>query len=116
MRKIIFYHLENGKSPIVDFLDTLTDKQAEKVFFVLDLIETIDIVPGKFFKKLDSTDDIWEVRVQYTNNIFRLLGFFDNAELVILNHAFTKKTQKVPKKDIKIAELRKKDYFSRRLS
>ncbi|MCK5853130.1 type II toxin-antitoxin system RelE/ParE family toxin [bacterium] len=116
MRKIIFYHLKNGKSPIADFLDTLTDKQAEKVFFVLDLIETIDIVPRKFFKKLDSTDDIWEVRVRYANNIFRLLGFFENAELVVLNHAFIKKTQKVPKKEIKIAERRKKDHYLRGLS
>ena len=116
MRKIKFYHLKNEKSPITDFLDTLTDKQAEKVFFVLDLIETIDIVPRKFFKKLDSTDDIWEVRVRYANNIFRLLGFFENSELVVLNHAFAKKTQKVPKKEIEIAEQRKKDYFLRRLS
>ena len=116
MRKILFYRLDNGRSPIADFLDTLTDKQAEKVFFVLDLIETIDNVSRKFFKKLVSTDDIWEVRVRYANNIFRLLGFFENAELVVLNHAFTKKTQKVPKNEIKIAEQRKKDHLSRRLS
>ena len=117
MRKIIFYHLANGKSPVVDFLDSLSNKQVEKVFFVLDLIETIELVPRKFFKKLEATDDIWEVRVQQGNNIFRLFGFFDGSELVVLNHAFTKKTQKVPKKEIKIAEQRKKDYFaSRRLT
>jgi phage-related protein len=78
------------------------------------LIENIDIVPRKFFKKLEATDDIWEVRVQYGNNIFRLFGFFDGNDLVVLNHAFTKKTQKVPNKEIKIAEQRKKDYFSKR--
>jgi phage-related protein len=111
-----FYHLENGKSPITDFLDSLSEKQVEKVFFVLDLIGTIDIVPRKFFKKLDSTDDIWEVRVRHANNIFRLLGFCDDDELVVLNHAFTKKTQKAPKKEIAIAEQRKKDYFLRRQS
>ncbi|MBL0731398.1 MAG: type II toxin-antitoxin system RelE/ParE family toxin [Desulfosarcina sp.] len=115
MRKIIFYQLENGKSPITDFLDSLTEKQVEKVFFVFDLIEIIDIVPRKFFKKLNSTDDIWEVRVRHANNIFRLLGFFDDDELIVLNHAFIKKTQKVPKKEIEIAEQRKKDYFLRRL-
>jgi len=43
-----------------------------------------------------------------------LFGFFDGNELVVLNHAFTKKTKKTPKKEIKIAEQRKKDYFSRR--
>ncbi len=96
------------------YLETLSNKQVEKVFFVLDLIETIDLVPRKFFRKLEATDDLWEVRVQHGNNIFRLFGFLDGNELVVLNHAFTKKTQKVPKKEIKIAEQRKKDYFSRR--
>jgi hypothetical protein len=47
-------------------------------------------------------------------NIFILLGFLDGAELIVLNHAFTKKTQKIPNNEIKIAEQRKKDYFSRR--
>jgi len=115
MRKIEFYRLENGKSPVVDFLDSLTEKQVEKVFFVLDLIETIDIVPRKFFKKLEATDGIWEVRVRYANDIFRLLGFFNDERLVILNHAFTKKTQKTPKREIEIAEKRKKEYFSKGL-
>ena len=115
MRKIIFYHLENGKCPVTDFLESLSNKQVEKVFFVLDLIETIDIVPRKFFKKLESTD-LWEVRIRHANNIFRLLGFFDGNDLIVLNHAFTKKTQKIPKKEIKISERRKKDYFLRKSS
>ena len=55
-----------------EYLDTLSNKQVEKVFFVLELVESLDIVPRKFFKKLESTDDIWEVRVQLGNNIFRL--------------------------------------------
>ena len=114
MRKIIFFRFENGKCPVEDYLESLSNKQVEKIFFVLDIVEQLDIVPKKFFKKLEATDDIWEVRVQHGNNIFRLLGFFDINDLVVLNHAFTKKTQKIPHKEIKIAEQRKKDYFSRR--
>ena len=90
-------------------------QQVEKVFFVVQIVESLEIVPKKFFKMLESTDSLWEVRVQLGNNIFRFLGFFDGAQLVILNHAFTKKTQKIPQKEIKIAEQRMKDYFSRRL-
>ena len=56
MRKINFYHLENGDCPVQDYLDTLSNKQVEKVFFVLDLIENLDIVPSKFFKKLEATE------------------------------------------------------------
>ena len=114
MREIIFYKTNSGKCPIEEYLDTLSSKQVEKIFFVLDLVEKMPIVPRNYFKKLESTNDIWEVRVQLGNNIFRLLGFFDGSELVILNHAFTKKTQKTPKKEIKTAENRKNDYFSNR--
>jgi phage-related protein len=114
MLKISFYHLENGDCPVHDYLDTLSNKQVEKVFFVLDLIENLAIVPSKFFKKLEATDDIGEARIQYGNNIFRLLGFLDGNELIIFNHAFTKKTQKTPAKEIKIAECRKKEHFTRR--
>ena len=114
MRKIKFYRLETGKRPVEEFFDSLTNKQFEKIAFVLDLIEQIDIVPRKFFKKLKGTDDIWEVRVQQGNNIFRILGFFDGKDLVVLNHAFTKKSQKIPQKEIAVAEKRKQNYFKQK--
>jgi phage-related protein len=82
----------------------------------LSPISTIEFVPRKFFKKLTATDNIWEVRIRYEGNIFRLLGFFDGHDLVILNHGFTKKTQKTAKKEIKKAEQRKMNYFSQRSS
>jgi phage-related protein len=114
MRKIKFYRLETGKCPVEEYFDSLTNKQFEKITFVLDIIEQLDIVPRKFFKKLQSTDEIWEVRVQQGNNIFRILGFFDGKDLVILNHAFTKKSQKIPQKEIATAEKRKRNYFKQK--
>ena len=115
MRKIKFYRFETGKCPVEEYFDSLTNKQFEKIAFVLDIIEQLDIVPRKFFKKLQSTDDIWEVRVQQGNNIFRILGFFDGKDLVVMNHAFSKKSQKIPQKEIATAEKRKQDYFSRKV-
>jgi phage-related protein len=114
MRKIKFYTLETGKCPVEEFFDSLTNKQFEKISFVLDLIEQINIVPSKYFKKLKGTDNIWEIRVQQGNNIFRILGFFDGKELVVLNHAFIKKSQKIPQKEIAVAEKRKRNYFKQK--
>jgi len=114
MRKIIFYRLETGKSPVEAFFDSLTNKQFERIAFVLDLIEQIDIVSRKYFKKLEGTDGIWEVRAQQGNNTFRILGFFDGRNLVVLDHAFAKKSQKTPKKEIALAQKRKRDYLSRK--
>ena len=92
----------------------MPNKQFEKIAFVLDLLEQIDIVARKYFKKHKGTDDIWEVRVQQGNNIFRILGFFDGKDLVVLNHAFTKKTQKIPQKEITVAEKRKRNYLKQK--
>jgi phage-related protein len=114
MRKIKFHRLETGKCPVEEFFDSLTNKQFEKISFVLDLIEQIDIVPRKYFKKLKGTDDIWEVRAQQGNNIFRILGFFHEKDLVVLNHAFTKKSQKIPQKEIAVAEKRKRKYLKQK--
>ena len=49
-----------------------------------------------------------------SGNIYRLLGFFDNGNLVILTNGFQKKTQKTPKNEIDICEQRMKDYLQRK--
>jgi phage-related protein len=111
--EIVFYRMDSGDCPVEKFLDSLSAKQAQKVTWVMDLIEDLDIVPVKYLKKMTGTDDIWEIRVQSGNNIFRILGFIRENNLVVLNHAFQKKTQKTPKQEIAIAEARKKDYLLR---
>jgi hypothetical protein len=71
MRQIVFYKTEKGESPIVEFLDNLKAKDAQKVTWVLQLIEDLDVVPSSYFKKLKNTDDIWEVRAQSSGNAYR---------------------------------------------
>lgn len=114
MREIRFYRTESGTCPVEEFLDSLTGKQAQKIAWVLQLVEEMNTVPVQYLQKLVNTDDLWEVRVQAGNNIFRLLGFLEGNELIVLNHGFQKKTQKTPKKEIQLAEARKKDYLKRR--
>jgi phage-related protein len=114
IKTVNFYTTEEGKTPVIEFLNSLTAKQAQKVAWVLQLVEELDVIPTSYLKKLVNTEDIWEVRVQAGNNIFRLLGFFDGDNLVILDHGFQKKTQKTPTKEIKLAEKRRKDYLRRK--
>jgi len=114
MREIIFYKTASGKSPVIEFIDTLSPRQAQKVVWVLKLVEELDNIPAQYLKKMVNTDDLWEVRVNAGQNIFRFLGFCDGQNLIILTHAFQKKTQKTPRQAIKIAEERKRDYFRRK--
>ena len=94
MREIIFYKTQNGACPVEKFLDSLAAKQAQKVTWVLSLVEMIDMVPIQYFKKLEGTADIWEVRIGFGSNTFRLLGFMNRGNLGILTNGFAKKTQK----------------------
>ena len=114
MRTVNFYRLPNGKSPVETFLDSLAGKQAQKVLWVLQLMEELESVPRQYFKKLVASDEIWEVRIQFGNDIFRLLGFFDGGTLLILTNGFAKKTQKTSPQEIELAIRRKNDYLARK--
>jgi phage-related protein len=114
MKAIIFYKTQNDVCPVEDFLDTLPDKDAQKVAWVLKAIKELNPIPAQYFRKLTNTSDIWEVRVSFANNIYRLLGFFEKNDFIILTNGFQKKTQKTPKQEIELAEERKKEYLKRR--
>ncbi|MBI5215275.1 MAG: type II toxin-antitoxin system RelE/ParE family toxin [Ignavibacteriae bacterium] len=114
MREIVFYKTRSGNSPVREFLDELPGKIAQKVTWVLSLIEELDSVPKQYLKKLIGTDDIWEVRVQSGNDVLRLLGFFDGGRFVVLTNGFIKKSQKVPLEEIRLAERRKQEYVTRK--
>jgi phage-related protein len=113
MRLIKFYETTSGRKPVEEFMDSLKANEAQKVVWVLKLIEDLRFVPTEYFKKLRNTDDIWEVRARYGNNTFRLLGFMDKETLVVLTNAFAKKNQKTPKSEIDLAEKRRKEYLAR---
>jgi phage-related protein len=88
------------------------DKDAQdKIDWVFQLIKTVDHIPKKFFQHLESTDGVYEIRVEYESNIYRILCFFDEGHLVVLINSFQKKTQKTPKAEIELAKKLKKQYF-----
>lgn len=62
-RVVTFYKTADGKCPIQDFLDSLPIKVAQKVAWVLRLLEDLDVVPSSYFKKLVGSEEIWECRI-----------------------------------------------------
>jgi phage-related protein len=114
MREIQLYKSENGRSPVEDFLESLPGKLYQKISWTLNVVRELPIVPKEYFKKLSGTNDIWEIRVHLGSDAVRLLAFFDGNEVIILTNGFIKKTDKVPKREIELAEERKKDYLRRK--
>jgi phage-related protein len=114
MREIHFYRNASGDCPVEEFLDELGSKQAQKIAWVLQLVRELPIVPRQYFKKLEGSDDLWEVRAEFGGDAFRLLGFWEAGRLIILTNAFAKKTQKTPARELELAAQRKRDYLNRK--
>ena len=114
MKQIRFYTTATGRCPVQEHLDELPDKTVQKIAWVLRAVRDLEYVPVNYLKKLVCTNDIWEVRVDVGRNTFRLLGFFEGQELIVLTNSFQKKTQETPRTEIRLAEQRKTDYLSRR--
>jgi len=47
-----------------------------KITWVLRIVEEEDLVPTQYFKKLKGSEEIWECRVNYGSNTYRILCFF----------------------------------------
>lgn len=81
-------------------------------FQILRIIEEIEIVPKNHLKHVEGTNGLFEVRVIFGSNIFRVFCFFDNGNLVVLLSGFQKKTQKTPKSEIDKAVRLMNEYYN----
>ncbi len=94
-----------------DFYQEQTWKVQKKILWTLKIVENLDRIPEIYFKHLENTNGLYEIRVQVGNDIFRIFCFFDNNNLVVVGQGFQKKTQKTPTKEIERAEKIKKEYY-----
>ena len=111
MREIIFYETAAGDKPVKDFLAALEPGPRAKAVRTLELLRTLPFVPSKFWKKMQGAERLWEVRVEYAGNTYRILACTDKGNRVILLHGFQKKSQKTPHQEMGVAEQRKKRYL-----
>ena len=107
VRTIVFY-----KNYFPVFFSKQNSKVKDKIIWTLDLIEDLKKVPETYLKHLESTDALYEIRIQQGGNIFRIFCFFDHGQLVVLANGFQKKTQKTPKQEIEKALKIKEEYFN----
>ncbi|HEX8279165.1 MAG TPA: type II toxin-antitoxin system RelE/ParE family toxin [Segetibacter sp.] len=110
-RELLFF-----KDYFREFYQEQTWKVQKKILWTLKVIETVDRIPEIYFKHLESTQGLYEIRVQVGSNIFRIFCFFDLNNLVVVGHGFQKKTQKTPSGEIERAEKIKKEYYEEKKS
>ena len=107
MRTIIAY-----KGYYRDFMERLSEMERKKILRALLLLETEDKVPYHYIKYL--RDGIYEFRVTYGNNEFRLFFTYDGEYIVVLFNCFRKKTQKTPSREPDKAIRLKDEYYGQK--
>ena len=95
-----------------DFMKTLGEKESLKMKYIVSLLETCDRMPVKFMKFI--RDGVYELRMEYNSNIYRLFFIFDEGNVIILLSVFQKKTRKTPESEIEKALKLKKEYYEQK--
>ena len=94
-RQVIAY-----KRYFLDFYENQKDSVQRKIEWTLNFIRITQQVPEKYFKHVEGTKGLFEIRIELGSNIYRIFSFFDKGNLVVLGNGFQKKSQKTPKNEI----------------
>jgi len=108
IREILFY-----KDYFEDFFESQTEKVKDKIDEVLFMITILERIPTKFFKSIEGIQGLFEIRIEYESNIYRIFCCFDKGNLVVLFNGFHKKSQKTPPKELAKAKKIMEEYFNK---
>ena len=85
-RSVIFF-----KNYFQDFFSVQSPKIKAKIIWTFELIEQIEKVPETYLKHIESTNGLYEIRVQHGTNIYRIFCFFDKGNIIVIASGFQKK-------------------------
>ena len=94
-----------------EFYLAQSEKVRKKILQTLVWIENLDVIPVTILRSIEGVKGLYEIRVEFSSNIFRIFCCFDEGSLVVLFNGFQKKTQKTPPNEIERAERLMKEYF-----
>jgi phage-related protein len=86
-----------------DFFQKQRQKVKDKILWTIRIIETQPHLSAEYFKHIENTVGLYEIRVHYGGDAIRIFCFFDSGRLIVLGNAFHKKTQKTPAHEIEHA-------------
>lgn len=108
--KIFFYETPNGKSPIKKLIDGLPNIEQARFLEVIDEIENNGLSASRIiFKPLEGK--LWEIKFSSPTLGYRVLYVLLEKALMVWLHAFAKKTQKTPIKELDLARKRLKEIL-----
>jgi phage-related protein len=101
--EVNFFKTEYGNEPVREWLKSLDIEERQIIGQDLKTVQFGWPIGMPFVKKIDQ--DIWELRSVVANKQARVL-FVLIDDIIFLLHGFVKKTNKIPKSDIALANKR----------
>ena len=109
--RVYFYETQAGNSPIKRFIDGLPKQDQARFLEVIDEIEKNGWDATRIiFKPIEGK--LWEVKFRSLQSGYRVFYILLEKDLMVWLHAFSKKTQKTPQRELDIARKRMKEVLS----
>ena len=106
--KVVYYQTKRGKEIVKEFINSQPNKKRAKIIWMIKLLkEHGKVLPKTYLKRLTGSKNLWELRPGF----YRIFLSFIQEKNILLIHAIIKKTQKTPKKDIKLVKKRLNEYL-----
>lgn len=106
---IAYYTTASGRSPVVDYIKRQAKKERAGLIEALEMIEILGFdAPRMSFRQV--RDKLWEIKINRSLS-HRIFYFVVVKNEMVLLHAYQKKSQKAPKKEIELAEKRMKEIL-----
>lgn len=112
MFEVETYQLENGKSPVEDFIRQLDKKMQAKALAAIDILAEYGNRLREPYSKAMG-DGLFELRIKFSSDITRIFYFFVVDNKIVLTNGFIKKTMKTPRSELALAQKYKEDYERR---
>jgi phage-related protein len=100
--KVEGYQDARGRCPVNEFLDALPAGDRARVVRTIELLKTYGVELGMPYSR-HLTGKLWELRISSGRLDYRVLYFAHSGHRFVLLHAFSKKTQKTPRREIEVA-------------
>ena len=111
----VYFATQSGKEPVKVWIDDLNEDQQKSVFAAISsVVQHFPNIPkSNLLRKISGSkyEDMWEIRIRLIHKMIARILFYVHDSKIVFLHAFIKKSNRTPKKDLDLAIRRKREYL-----
>lgn len=111
--RTVYYRSASGNVPVKEFIEEQDARTQAAIRADLARLRRFGMSLGAPYVRKLAGRELWELRTRVGGDAYRTFYFAHAGRKFVLVHAFQKKSQKTPEKELQTAESRMKDYLDR---